>query len=56
MWRFPPVGEVRALFSEVVGDPVHPDSINRGMELWSFLHEQPGATIRGRDGKLTING
>lgn len=52
----PPVGDVRALFSEIVGDPVHPDSINRGIEPWTFLDEQPGATIRGRDGVLTIDG
>ncbi len=52
----PPVGDVRALFSEIVGDPVHPDSINRGIELWTFLDEQPGAIVRGRDGVLTIDG
>lgn len=50
----PPVGDVRALFSEVVGDELHPDSINRGIELWGFLDSQPGATIRGRDGKLSL--
>lgn len=32
--ELPPVGDVRALFSEVVGDPVHPDAINRGIELY----------------------
>lgn len=52
----PPAGDVRALFSEIVGDPVGPDAINRGIELWTFLDEQPGAIIRGRDGVRTING
>lgn len=52
----PPVGDIRALFSEVVGDPVGPDAINRGIELWTFLDAQPGAVIRGRDGVLTIDG
>lgn len=48
--------EVRALMCGVVGDETHPDAINRGMELWVFLDEQPGAIVRGRDGRTTISG